>query len=93
MAHCPILSGRNERLGSRAGPSCASTVFLLALKTFSAARTQTAPGAGGVGVNFFPLWSPATSVEYGTVATSEGRFLSVSLPLFSQAYLQKTSQR
>lgn len=64
MVHCVVLAGGNERLGSQAGPSRALTVFLLALKTFSAAwtwyRAQVA-----LGPTFFPsglrpcLWSLA----------------------------------
>lgn len=53
--------------------------------------TRQYPAQVALALTFFPsgVWP---RLEYGTAATLEERFLSVGLHLFSQAYLQKTSQ-
>ena len=63
MVRCLVLAGGNERLGSQAGPSRASTVFLLALKTFSAARAQRAPDSTRRRWRWCRLFSPLVSVR------------------------------
>lgn len=91
MVRCPVLAGGNECLGSQAGPSCALTVFLLAQKTFSTAWTHTAPDSTR---RWRQLFSPLVSGRVWSMALRprwRGGF-SVGLHLFSQAYLQKTSQ-
>lgn len=61
VVRCPVLAEGNESLESRPGPSSASTVFLRALKTFSAAWTQTAPDSTRRRWCWGQLFSPLVS--------------------------------